>query len=222
MPKLLPSPLFRAGTRRAALAALFPLLLAAALPCSAAEEPEFKTPGFWPGWKKVTDTSSAEMRIQSFLPAGENEQNWRQALNVYTITPRPPGDAAEGLVNYMARQAEVGCRALATAPGETRNDPDPAARGYGVRYAQFQCPLRRDGSSRVELLKAVSGTESVTLFVLMRQGPSFALSPPEPPVFKDPADFTAHQAWLKQADDYLRQVARVCRRSNRAFDQCSQ
>jgi hypothetical protein len=90
-----------------------------------------------------------------------------------------------------------------------------------VRYAQLQCPLRADGSSRVELLKAVAGTDSVTLFVLMRQGPSFALSPPEPPVFRDPADFAAHQDWLKQADDYLRKVARVCRRGPRILDLCS-
>jgi hypothetical protein len=220
--------------RDALIASLAAFAAFAAAPGAAAEVADFKLPPFWPGWKQVADTGSAELNIRSWLPAAESPENWRQALNVYTITPRPPGDAAGGLIGYISRQAEFGCRALAVAPGETRaegapgregapgTDGAPGPGGFAVRYAQLQCPLRSDGSSRVELLKAVAGTDSVTLFVLLRQGPSFALSPPAPPVFRDPADFAAHQAWLRQADDYLRNIARVCRRAPRTLDQCSQ
>lgn len=196
-------------------------LLATLAPCTAAEVADFKQPPFWPGWKQVADTGSAEMQIRSWLPAGETPENWRQALNIYTISPRPPGDAAAGLISYMTRQAEIGCRAMAVAPGETRSDAAAGPGGYAVRYAQLHCPLRADGSSRVDLLKAVAGADSVTLFVLMRQGPSFALNPPAPPVFRDPADLAAHQAWLKQAGDYLRDTARVCRRAPGSLDPCS-
>lgn len=176
----------------------------------AAEAPDFKPPAHWAGgWRELPGFTSGEMRLRSFLPAGSSEANWREALNLYTISPRPAGpprQVAANIVTFMMHKAEAGCTALAQAV------EDPLAEGpYVTQYAQFYCPRRpAEKVSRVEMLKVVAGTDALYVFTLMRQAPFFALQPPAPVSFAEPAETAAHNTWISQADDYLRKNVKVC------------